>query len=875
MGFQPSAGHQDELATLEEPQNLSQLRDYVIRFRPPKVQVVVKFATGLMSKSPVNVWFEYPPQSDDGGEVINHVVTVVAFAGKDYSLRYTEDLDPGLERAKRQGDKMVEDFDRFQAMWDQLDLKEREEGIQDAFQANCSSAVSVTHSGLNLAFDLGILSLEEFRSFSEQLGGTYSSLFVFVDDMNHLRHITYYDSEETFHREVTCFEHDSYYDYEGMPDYLRDYDDKQRDLAAETMVSFWRDVWKRRSHWVETRRQGLGPLIRRLETLLSDSSSGNKKKLASPHSRCLAELKKVVQHHKVLMYSLPLHAIKFFLTHYAYTDFKKRCRGVTVKASSDDSLVRLSVSGLTVFNTNTYFDCKSDVDFFSSSLWNPWVGPEPSEVLISHNKKLLRNQHVTVGGHKLTLSKFCRERGYLLARTIGRKWRDFGVFLLDTFGFDVHGLAVPPSASFLAFQCVWTRFAETAGIMCQGPERCKPSHEDLLRECSRGGFMFSAETAISQGDRLSTTHTARSISEWDLVSAYGYAASKCLVPSGFCTGFGNVSEIPGAEDAREGGAGQRRLLSTTTTSALTRLDTRARHKSFEYQAVYRIINDLGPSVVRRAYHNYSPLGVFTLGKYNLDLAIVTHKGQLMLFNADGRFAHSCDTCPLPPVEKRKFVGRQTHEQLRAKSNQRDAAIREWARAFSTQSLAAGGPADAVTYQVVHDCHTQGFTPGNLKATFSSTPALLELVKGYRITDRLANHLTLDLFRKLVEYEGSDDQDNQPARDDSFTYIVKADVSVLPPTEWICSSSSNDNEEQQEESGSVGDYDTTTTTEVTLWVLWSSTRRSNGSLNPPPMSKRLRTPPRTTTTRATVAGKVSEPDGTLTPSKPWLGAEESY
>jgi hypothetical protein len=260
------------------------------------------------------------------------------------------------------------------------------------------------------------------------------------------------------------------------------------------------------------------------------------------------------------------------------------------------------------------------------------------------------------------------------------------------------------------------------------------------------------------------------------------------VPSGFSTGFGNVSK------ATEGGLTQ--PLSTTTTAALTKLDIRARHKSFEFQTVYRIIHDLGPSVVRRAYHNYSALGIFTLGKYNLDLAIVTHEGKLMLFNADSWFTHSCETCPLPPGSKRTFVGGQTHDQLRAKSNQRDAAIREWARQINAQSLASGGPADAVVYHVVHDCHSQGFSRGNLKATFASTPGLSALVKGYRLTDRLAHQLTLADFQKLVHSEDDADQDN------SFTYIVKADVSIVPPQDWI--SSSTDPEMEAEDLGERGE-----------------------------------------------------------------------
>ena len=78
----------------------------------------------------------------------------------------------------------------------------------------------------------------------------------------------------------------------------------------------------------------------------------------------------------------------------------------------------------------------------------------------------------------------------LCAKHILDYWSKFGQFLLAQFFLEVHGLVNLPSASYLAFQCVWTAYAKAAGPLAQALEKCKAHHEALLRQESRGGFMF-------------------------------------------------------------------------------------------------------------------------------------------------------------------------------------------------------------------------------------------------------------------------------------------------------------------------------------------------------------------------------------------------
>ena len=768
LGHKPTEDN-TEMTTHPLPQTLLQLQDYVDRFQPPNTKLAISFMVRHNAKSPTVPWFVNPEQKTKTC-VLNYNINLCAFTQSDYSIGYLEDVEPGLEKSMRRGQRIVQDYEKYRALWDQIEHLGISKEPPSARQNNCAAGVSVAHTGLNSLYNLGLISVLQMAQLSQELCATFSSLFVFLDEKFHLRHITYYDEEESFFRSVTCFENDCMDLNEGMTAYEENRDNERRDEATQTMLSFWQQVWTRRDFWIKKRQILLQPWMDRLSMLLSQKLyTAAKKPLTSPFARCLTELKKIIHHHHIYMYSSSdahMHAIKFYLTHFAYQKVKN-CRGVWLKAQSDDTLVKLSVSGLTVLNTHTYFACKNDADFFSA-LAQPWTGPQPSEIVISHRQKHLQKQHVAMGPDKQTAASYCHQYGFLFAKTILCQWRTFGKFLLDQFGYEIHGQTTAPSTSYLGFQCIWTRYIKLAGPMVQTLERCKPYYEDLLRDSSRGGFMFSVEEALRQGDHLSSQSTAslaQSIAEYDLISAYGYAAANCYVPSGFCTGFQLSPSV----------------VDMNNKPVLERLDTRARHKSFEFRAVYKVIDKLtrkNQEKVRSVYHNYSPMGVFTLGKYNLDLAIVTESGKLLLLNMDGRHAHSCDTC-LPVSENHRFVQGQTHAQLRAKSDQRDADILTWVRSFNANSLASGEASDVVSYAVIHDCHTPGYTTASLAAAFATEPTLMKLVQGYKVTDQLGMALTETKFHKLV----SGTPDSVPEWNEDYTFIAKAAAGIDCPPEY--------------------------------------------------------------------------------------------
>ena len=791
LGFQKNALHSSS-PPAQEPQSFSELVRYVADWGRSGTHVVIQFASGLLKTSPTHTWFRGPVGNPS--TPIVETIHLLAYPTRNYSLAFVDNEDPGAKRATRRGQQVQQDYERYREAWKQLKEKEKREGTANARQANCAAVVHAAHTGLNLVQDIGLISLEELRRLSRQMGDTFGSLHIFVCEKNHLRHVTYCDAGTSFCQEVSCFENDCVDLNRAMTPHQQTQEDRRRNEAAQAMLSFWQKVWDRRAHWIQQRQTLLQPLIQHLETLLSKTSGagvplrkkrkqegapGNPhadqdhpcRQLTSPYSRCLAELKKMIHHHRIFLFSSEdshLHSIKFHLCHFAHKTIK-RCRGVSLKAQSDDALVKLSISGLTILNLYTYFCCKADLDFFAG-LWQPWCGPGPSDVVISHTNKTLRFQHVPLSdGEKQNAAAYCRERGFRFAKHVLRYWSNFSQFLLDTFGYEIHSQTTPPSASYLAFQCVWTQYLQTAGPMAQALERTKPHYEDCLRECSRGGFMFSAEAAFQQGEPLfrnmeaTPASAAQSIAEYDLISAYGYAAAQSYLPSGFCTGFKQTAE---------------------SSPGLERLDKRARHRTFEFRAVYKTIHQLVNRrgvAVRSVYHNYSPLGIFTLGKYNLDLAVVTEDGSVLLWNYDGYYAHSCGICPPPTAHSNqdRFVNGQTHQEVRAKTERRDAEITAWVNGINAGfSAVKGTPTELVSYAVIHDCHTPGFTTASLQQAFSSDPVLQSLTGGYEITDRCGSFFNAERFEWLVSRAQLPSDPDKA--DDRFTFIARAHVRIDPP-----------------------------------------------------------------------------------------------
>ena len=711
----------------QDPQTRDELELFLKEHTPPQTLVRISFLCAPATES-MMPWTEMANIQD--GPVTN-VLQLVAWAQHNYNVVYSEKTDHSLARVQKRGKKTELKFVRYREKTEQL--QKRAKQSFDPFQSNCAASISLAHSGLNLAYHLGLIQThEELSQMSANLIKTHSSLYVFLDEQHHLRHITYYDYQCTFSAQVTCSD--------GTNDILNM---QRQDKAAKVMLEFWAKVWDQRQHMMEQRQKLLDPLMERLKPVLSQTSTTP---IISPYSRCWANLKKIMSHQRVYMFSNQdshLHSVKFYLTDFVYQTFKK-CRGVTVKASSDSTLTMLCIPGMTVVNLHTYFDSKSDADFYSKPFDSN--GYNPSATVVSHTNKHLERQSCAIG-KPTSLLVHCKKTGQQCAKHILEYWAHFGHFLLNTFFFEVHGLACLPSASYLAFQCIWTTYTQMAGSLAHSLEKSKAHHEMLLRQESKGGFMFSVEDALNEGDALwseakDNATRAQSIAEMDLVSAYGYAATKTYMPSGFCTGFGKSQEH--------------------TDQDLFKLDLKARHKSFEFRAVYKVLHDLVKHdgiTIRSVYSNYSPLGLFCLGSYPIDLAVITQEGRLLLYQMDGLWAHGCPVCPDQP---HLFVNGQTHQQVRQKTDERDTIIKTW-----IETINATMSTPMIQYTIIYDCHTDGFTNTALDYFFSTVPELAQLVQGYQITDALGTRLKKAAFEPSVAKH----------LNTSYTFIAKATVHV--------------------------------------------------------------------------------------------------
>jgi len=713
-----------------DPQSTDELGAFLKEHTLPKTFVQVFFVHSF-EKNHSTLWME----SDlDVKQPLLSVIKIYAWTGPNYKTVYFKDPDASFERARKKGRKIEEQFKLYQEK-----IRHSKEGAKEdinPFQTNNSSCVNLSHSGLNLAYNLGLISTrQELATLSNALADTHASLYVFVDDKHHLRHITYYDKDVTFSVQVTCNDNDT--SSTPLNQYQQGLNDERSDKAAKTMLEFWQKIWKRRQYWINQREALFLPLTKRLVNF--------QKKPASPFTRCEADLKTMTKLQHLYIYSSQeshLHAIKYYLADFAYKTLK-RCKGVTIKAQSDGTLTMLNIPGLTIINLHTYFGTKSDSDFFSPVFHNS--GYNPSSTVVSHKTKDLKRQTFP-GKLHTTMWMHCKQTGKECAKHLLEYWKTFGRMILEHFFFEVHGLVNLPSASYLAFQCIWTAYIKKAGPMVQGLEKCKSYYEDLLRENSKGGFMYSIEDALNQGETLwpniPDSSLAETIAELDLVSAYGFSASQTYMPSGFCTGYGKVKP---------------------SGHSLEKLDKKSRHNTFEFRAVYRVLHHISvekKEIIRSVYSNFSPLGLFYLGSYPIDLAVVLESGHLLLFQMDGQWTHGCpDQCqPL-----KHYANGQSYEQVRAKTNLRDKVILEWRTAMMLQEF-------QVEYEIIYDCHSEFLSEYSgtfLETQFQNKPELAQLVKSYQRIESLGNSLTPQKLEYLIA----------SAPDNDFTFIAKARLQV--------------------------------------------------------------------------------------------------
>lgn len=718
---------------IADPQNKQELMLFLEKHTNCDTKVCIRFDYGTKQKSWL-YWYETPTTT------FKKVLFIRAYSDCHYKIVYRKE-----EYSKQfyPNEDIHTRYEEYKTLWKRV--KENEALTPDAHQKCRTSSVSLSRTGLNLAYDLGIIK-DNLMYLSDALAKTQSSLHVFLDEENHLRFASYYDVEKQFSTQVMCCTNDcSDLDQElSLLEQTKEH--KLRKQAADAMLLFWTKIWNRRRRWIERRKYLLKNVM---DQLLVFTACGS---LHSPYARCLSHLRAIIMQQKIYIYSScdsHLHAIKYYLAQFAYKTLK-RSQGVSIKAQGDGTLTTLSFPGLTVVNLYNYLDAK-DKDFYNACVLPSVVvgaGPEPCQVFISHKQKNLRQHYcknaLTYNGKPITLFKYCQEKGKEWSKHVFLYWAEFGLYILKTFSHEVHGQLSYSSASFLGFQCLWTWYIIKSGPLAHALEKTKPYYENLIRQASKGGFMFSIEDCLKKGQPLHKDDDnliAQSIGEMDVTSAYGFAASRATMPGGFCTGFKKQPQ------------GNR----------MTCLDEKGhRHRSFEFRAVFKTIVELQKkgTEIRSVYSNYSPRGLFCLGPYPIDLAIVTHQGQLLLYQMDGAFVHGCPACP----QQKRYVNGQTHEQVRELTQKRDDLTQAWIN--KVNSGLKNIP--LIQYHVFRDCCTPYYDYKSLKVAFQMEPQLKQLVKGYHLSDSLGHECSMtNMLSKIT----------CPSNTDS-TFIMLANVTIL-------------------------------------------------------------------------------------------------
>lgn len=523
--------------------------------------------------------------------------------------------------------------------------------------SNRASSVKVARNGLNLALDLGLLSQGEVAELAGKLGETAGALVLLYDIENCPRYLRYVDRHASFGVEIGC-----------------------RPNQRKKVNGFFARVTEVAKERCSKRRDLLLPLMSRLEQLSAI-------KVASLYRTCLWNLQATVKKQRLLVCcpnDADLHHLKYLYGQYHYAAAPKGSKTkVHLGFTPGNDLVSVWTGNCLIFNLNTYLDVKAH--------------PHHARLLESRPEIEHQKSISLFKGGTTPLKERCAQHCDALGAWTLDLWDTFGKNCLKDFGHDLHSTWCANLAK-LCYSVVQSRLLSTCGLLDQGPEILKPFYGKLLREYSRGGFIYSCQEKISAGDEMvgSGGRFVKSILELDVNTSYGFCCSEAAIPGGFCVGFVAPDTAPQQD-------------------FLFKCD-RQRWMSEEFMATYVTLLRLSRKIpnrrIRSVYSNYSRRGLFYIGKFYVDLAVVFDNGTLGLCNFDPQYTHSCDLCP--PLER--YMNGQSHEELRAKAVRRDNAILAWIAITGTRA----------TYQVVSSCHDLLYSPQELKRLFREETELSHL-----------------------------------------------------------------------------------------------------------------------------------------------------
>ena len=477
------------------------------------------------------------------------------------------------------------------------------------------------------------------------------------------------------------------------------YTDFHQDGCKNFAISADKD-WTRFFDFLWQRHQELCQLkINCLSQLMDLMQRQFVQQLSSKHATCLAQLKKFTSKTRIVVYSTDdkvLHAFKNPFAFFAREKIKKYFRGISLKSDAQNTVVSLSCSFMQIDNVASFF---AGQEF--KTVIQGWLPPQFIYEFSSSD---------------------LNARGSVLANMLHRLFQTFCQFIFGKYNIDLHTWPVSSLTS-LSFQAVWLKYAVLGGPFLHAPQKTKPYYEKLMRGFSRGGFSWSACEHVKSGDILHPpSEIAQSICEYDICSSYGYGASEMKCPGGFCIGY------------------------IKDEGKLHRADG-FRYKGYEFQAAFKFIHEVHKvgGKILAVYSNFHALGILYLGKYPMDLCIITKNLGNFIVQFDHLYSHGCvKGCP----GLKTYVNYKTRDQLETETRLRDEATQQWVDQVNLVEK-------SYAYLVVSECHTPGYSTKDLEQTFSPGQPLHFLVEPYLplvhtifsmpLLDQLPSDLTYILF----------------------------------------------------------------------------------------------------------------------------------
>jgi hypothetical protein len=568
---------------------------------------------------------------------------------------------------------------------------------------NMSGAVSTRLQGLTSAYFLGLISQKKMLKLaSQKLNKTFGALWIHLDDQENIRHVAYSDSHL-----------DGCKNFEIFPPQLDD---------GRTQHSSWKKffdfLWQRHLVLSGIKRLHLSKLLRHMTQQFQKQQD-----LTSKQLTCLKQLQKFISKTRIVLFSnrdTELHAFKLpFAKFVADKKRKNKTSSLGLKTNDKNTIVSLVSNFMQIDNVATFFAVmpqstnsqqQPDAEFLTTV--QGWLLPQDvfkvnPFVPISSEQHRLERQKVPTAESK-TMLEYVHCRGRLLVNMLHSLFECYCVYMLKKFRIDLHTWPIASLTS-LSFQAVWIRYTILGGPLVHAPEKTKPYYDDLLRNHSRGGFSWSLAGHIASGEALNGQgETAETICELDICSSYGYAASQMACPGGFCMGFMDNPDCG--------------------VRCLNRSDT-IRHKRFEFRGTYKFIYDLlvGGAEIIAVYSNYHPLGIFYLGKYPIDLCIMTKNSGNYLVQFDHMYTHGCTKgCP----GCYKYAGNKTRDEIQAQTQTRNQAIQGWVDRVNKGNSCGHIRNQFYTYVVVSECHTPGYSTKELDESFQVGRPLHCLIAPY-------------------------------------------------------------------------------------------------------------------------------------------------